>query len=258
MSKYEYFTKEQEGAVVTVTFSRPEALNALSAALLKELDQIIEELSQQNDIRIVLFRGEGKAFIAGADIKEIRDIPEGVGSDFSAIGQNIFSRLEGCSFLSVAVVDGFALGGGCEFALACDIRVGTEKALMGLPEVSLGLIPGYGGTQRLPSLIGRGRALWMMASAAKIKGEDAYKMGLLDILFNHDALAEELSSFCRSILANSGHAVSQLKYALPRPGESRAEGFRREAQAFEHCCDSDDGKEGVLAFIEKRKPHFQS
>lgn len=247
-----------DSGVATLTINRPDKLNALNAEVLNELETAFTEVRQKEQIHAVVVTGAGeKAFVAGADIKELADLNELRGRAASERGQEIFDLIESTNKPVVAAVNGFALGGGCELALACHIRLGSEKATFGLPEVSLGLIPGYGGTQRLTRLIGRGHALSMILTGRQVKADEALNLGLITRKTEDGKVVEEATELCKSIIKNGPLAVRSAIEAVDAAEKySVDEGFSKEAELFGKLCATEDANEGTSAFLEKRKPNF--
>jgi enoyl-CoA hydratase len=248
----------EDGAVALVTIDNP-PVNALSAQLLEELETEIDRLDRNAETRAIVIRGAGeRAFVAGADIKEFPSLRERASGDGSPRGiQKIGTRIERCHKPVIAAIHGFCLGGGLELAMACDLRVAAEDAQLGQPEIKLGLIPGGGGTQRLPRLVGRGRALLLNLTGDPISGAQAYEWGLVDRAVPAGQHVDAAVELARTLAERSPHAVAVVK-ELAR--ETRdlplEEGLQREAQAFLRCLASEDGQEGVAAFIEKRQPQW--
>lgn len=249
-------TKENNSA--TITINRPEKLNALNRITIQELHYAFQELEQNLDTRLIILTGSGeKAFVAGADIAEFADFSVEEGVQLAAQGQDIlFNFVQNLRVPVIAAINGFALGGGLELAMACHIRVASDNARMGLPEVSLGVIPGYGGTQRLPQLIGKGRALEMILSAGMVTADEAYRTGLV----NHVVPADELLAFCtalaQKIIKNSPAAIRMAINAVNANYKEGENGFETEIKSFGKCFGTDDFKEGTKAFLEKRKAIF--
>jgi enoyl-CoA hydratase len=246
---------EPDGAVAVVTLDNP-PVNALRAALLAELE---EELARLDDdaTRAIVLRGAGeKAFVAGADIKEFPALREAGTGDGSPRGiQKLGSQLERMRTPTIAAIHGFCLGGGLELAMACDLRIAAEDAQLGQPEIKLGLIPGGGGTQRLPRLVGRGRALLLNLTGDPISGAQAYEWGLVERAVAPERLLDEALGLARTIAERSPHAVAVLKELAQKTADVPLdEGLRLEAEGFRRCLVSEDGAEGVAAFIEKRAP----
>jgi enoyl-CoA hydratase len=241
-----------------IRINRPEKLNALNRLTIEELHTAFQTLDADTAVRCIILRGTGnKAFVAGADIAEFAHFDAEQGRKLAAEGQEkLFDFVENLSTPVIAAVNGFALGGGLELAMSCHIRVASHNAKMGLPEVSLGVIPGYGGTQRLPRLIGKGRALELILTANMIDAERAFEIGLV----NHVTALEELDDFCLKLsqkIAQNGPVALANAIAAVNAGFSNPEtGFQAEIDAFGSCFATSDFKEGTSAFLEKRKPNF--
>lgn len=250
-------TDLQEG-IFTITFNRPEKLNALNHLVLEELTEAIEDIYQNEAIKTVLITGSGpKAFVAGADISEFLRLSPEEGTQLSARGQRIFQRLEDSPKPVLAAINGFAVGGGCELAMACHIRIASEEAKFGQPEVNLGLIPGYGGTQRLTRLVGSGRALELMMTGEIISASEAYRIGLV----NRVVPATELIKYSQELLAKiqlkAPLALAKLPGCVKAAYTEGGNGYRAESRAFEELFQTDDLREGASAFLEKRHPTFR-
>jgi enoyl-CoA hydratase len=246
-----------EGPTMIIKINRPQVLNALNSEVILELDRAIDDLIDKDELKGAILTGAGeKAFVAGADIAEVNQTPAGEGALMSARGQVVFAKFEQCPKPVIAAVNGFALGGGCELAMACHMRVASEKARFGQPEVNLGLIAGYGGTQRLVRLIGRGKATELLLTGEMIKAPEALQLGLV----NHVVSAEEVMTKCHAILntiyEKSPLAVALTLKAIDAGVLDTAHGFEVEQDAFGMAVESHDGREGTLAFIEKRKANF--
>jgi len=246
-------TSDSSGISV-LTINRPKKLNALNNKVLDELDQAIDHILKDESIKAVILKGAGdKAFVAGADIGELRDLNEKSGRAASEKGQRIFHKIERSPKPVVAIVDGYALGGGAELALSAHMRIGTHAAVFGLPEVSLGLIPGYGGTQRITKLLGKARAFEMILTGRQIKANEALDMGLINTLDeNADDAAKNLLN---RILKNGPLAVGKAIHAIL--ASETSEGYEQEAALFGDLCGTEDFLEGTSAFLEKRKPEFK-
>ncbi|NTS43053.1 enoyl-CoA hydratase/isomerase family protein [Flavisolibacter sp. BT320] len=245
-----------ENGILTVTLNRPDKLNALNREVMSDLDAVLDEIASNNEIRAVILTGAGqKGFVAGADITEFQGLSKEEGMALAKKGQDIFFRMENNSKPIVAAVNGFALGGGCELAMACHFRIASENAKFGQPEVNLGLIPGYGGTQRLVQLIGKGRALELLLSGNMIDAQTALQYGLV----NHVVTQEELLNKTRSILeiitAKAPLAISKCIAAAN--AAYTTDGYQTEVEAFGDSFATEDMKEGSAAFLEKRKPSFK-
>ncbi|MDG3583239.1 enoyl-CoA hydratase/isomerase family protein [Galbibacter pacificus] len=239
-----------------ITINRPKKLNALNKATIEELHEAFKNLEEDPDVRVIIITGAGeKAFVAGADIAEFANFSVYEGSQLAAKGQELlFNLIENLSTPVIAAINGFALGGGLELAMACHFRVASDHARMGLPETSLGVIPGYGGTQRLPQLVGKGRAMEMILTAGMIGTEQALMSGLI----NHMVAQEQLIPFCEKIagkiINNSPVAISSAIASINAGFGSN--GYRKEIEAFGECFGTEDFKEGTTAFLEKRKADF--
>lgn len=245
---------EEKTAVITI--NRPESLNALNAATIGELSEAFGELDSNKEIRVVILTGSGeKSFVAGADIKEFSDFGTQAAEELSRNGQNIlFNKIENLSKPVIAAVNGFALGGGLELAMACHIRYASENAKLGLPEVTLGLIPGYGGTQRLPKLVGKGLANELIFSAKMISAQRAKEIGLVNEVFSLEELLPQTKALAALISRNSPMGISKAIIAVNE--FDKTSGYETEIKSFGELFEMKDKKEGVLAFLEKRKPNF--
>ncbi len=254
-----YVSSEQDGPVAVVTLDNP-PMNALSAALLEELEAEIERLDADPEVRAIVLRGGGeRAFVAGADIKEFPALRESASAEGgSARGiQKLGARMDGAHTPFVAEIQGFCLGGGLELAMCCDIRVCADDAKLGQPEIKLGLIPGGGGTQRLPRLVGLGRAMLLNLTGEFVDAATAERWGLVERVVPAEGLHDAALELARTIAARSPHAVAVLReLARTTRDLPLEEGLRREADGFRRCLASEDGLEGVTAFIEKREPDF--
>lgn len=250
---------EHEKGIATIYINRPEKLNALNKATIQKLHETLKLVDENPEVRVIILTGSGeKAFVAGADISEFANFSADEGAQLAAKGQELlFDFIENLKTPVIAAINGFALGGGLELAMACHFRVASDNAKMGLPEVSLGLIPGYGGTQRLPRLVGKGRAMEMIITAGMITAEDAYRAGLV----NHVVPQTELFDFCngiaQKIMKNSPFAISKAIKAINANFKDGVNGFKTEIEAFGHCFGTEDFKEGTTAFLQKRKAEFK-
>tara|TARA_B100001057_G_scaffold490303_1_gene578302 strand:- start:1109 stop:1891 length:783 start_codon:yes stop_codon:yes gene_type:complete len=244
--------------VLTLTIARPEALNALNAAVISQLAESIEEAQKQPEVHVIIITGSGeKAFVAGADIKEFAGFNAQQGRQMAQRGQeDLFNRIERSAKPVIAAINGFALGGGLELALACHVRIASENARMGLPEVSLGVIPGYGGTQRLPQIVGKGKAFEMILSAGMVNAEDGLACGLVNQVVPLKSLAETTDTMARKMMKNSPRALQTAIKAVLSGYEEGVNGFNAEIAYFGASFETDDFQEGTQAFIEKRKPQF--
>ena len=250
---------EHEKGIATIYINRPEKLNALNKATIQELHEILVLADENQDIRVIIITGRGeKAFVAGADIAEFAHFSVKEGSQLAAQGQQIlFDFIENMKTPVIAAINGFALGGGLELAMACHIRIASENAKMGLPETSLGVIPGYGGTQRLPQLVGKGRAMEMILTAGMISAEDAYRSGLVNHVLPQAELLDFTKALAQRIMKNSPVAIAKAIEAVNANFVSGVNGFEVEINAFGECFATEDFKEGTTAFLEKRKAEFK-
>lgn len=258
MSEIKNLELTKKDQILTITINRESKLNALNQQTLSDLKEVILSLYDDREIRGVILTGAGeKAFVAGADISEFTTLNEMVARKFAEEGQEIFHLIEKCHTPIIAVVNGFALGGGCELAMACHMRVAVAQARFGQPEVNLGIIPGYGGTQRLTHLIGKGRAFEYMMSAEMIDTEKALAWGLVNHVADNKAAALEKANRILSTIASKAPLAVEMIVdcvnAVYTPGEN---GYQTEANAFSKCCGTADFQEGAAAFLEKRKPNF--
>jgi enoyl-CoA hydratase/carnithine racemase len=255
----EFISSTQDGFVAVVTIDHP-PVNALSAALLNELEAELDRLDRDDGCRAIVIHGAGeKAFVAGADIKEFPSLAEGAATEGGSAGgiQKLTARMDDARTPVVAAIHGWCLGGGLELAMACDVRVASEDAKLGQPEIKLGLIPGGGGTQRLPRLVGHGRALLLNMSGDPIDAATAERWGLVERVVPREELLDAAGAIAGTLAQRSPHAIGVLKeLARETRDVPLAEGLRREAEGFMRCITSADGAEGVMAFIEKRDPQF--
>ncbi|MGZ5192754.1 MAG: enoyl-CoA hydratase/isomerase family protein [Kaistella sp.] len=253
---YENIILEKDGKTAIITINRPESLNALNYKTIQELSEAFGQLNDDADVRVIILTGSGeKSFVAGADIKEFSDFGTKAAEDLARNGQNIlFNKIENLNKPVIAAVNGFALGGGLELAMSCHIRYASENAKLGLPEVTLGLIPGYGGTQRLPQLVGKGLANELIFSAKMITAERAKEIGLVNEVFSSEELLDKTKELATLISKNSPMGISKAIAAVNLSGTPK--GFETEIKSFGELFEMDDKKEGVSAFLEKRKPSF--
>jgi enoyl-CoA hydratase len=254
---YQSVTLDAADGIATLTVNRPDKLNALNAATISELGQAIDEVRSRDDIKGLIVTGAGRAFIAGADISELANENAVSARELAVKGQRIFRQFETSPKPVIAAVNGFALGGGCELALACHIRIASEQAKFGQPEVKLGTAPGYGGTQRLARLIGKGRALQLLLTGETIDAQEAYRLGLVNKVVAPDALIEAATQMLSDILANGPLAIAAcieaVTFGLEMPLDSA---LALEATHFGLLAATSDMREGTKAFLEKRKPGF--
>lgn len=251
---------EKQGNIATVTINRPKALNALNSETLKDIDTVLDNLENDKEVYAVILTGAGdKAFVAGADISEMKDLNEEQGTEFGTLGNNVFRRLEKLDKPVIAAISGFALGGGCELAMACDIRIASEKAKFGQPEAGLGITPGFGGTQRLPRIVGEAKAKELIYTCDIIKADEALRIGLVNKVVAPENLMEEANAMANKIAANAPIAVKLCKDAINRGMQvGMDEAIVIEAEDFGKCFSSEDQKEGMTAFVEKRAKNFQN
>lgn len=257
---YQNILVEQDGHIQTITINRPAQLNALNKATIEELHTALKAAGEDAATGVVILTGSGeKSFVAGADIKEFADFSVEQGKELAAKGQELlFSFIENMTTPVIAAVNGFALGGGLELAMAAHIRIASGNARLGLPEVSLGVIPGYGGTQRLAQLVGRGKANEMIFTAGMIPAEEALNWGLVNMVCTPEELLPAAQKMAQKILNNSATAIaSAIRSVNALYSKGGQAGFDTEINEFGHCFGTADFKEGTTAFIEKRKPNFR-
>ena len=255
---FENILISKENSILTLTINRPEKLNALNKALIQEMHDAMKEIEKDNEVRVVVITGSGaKAFVAGADISEFSDFSIEEGAQLAAQGQELlFNLIENFSKPVIAAVNGFALGGGLELAMACHFRVASDNAKMGLPEVSLGVIPGYGGTQRLPQLVGKGKAMELIMTAGMLTAEEAKELKLVNYVVTQDELLAHCYSIAQKIIKNSPMAIRKAIKAVNANFQYGVNGYETEIKAFGYCFGTADFKEGTTAFLEKRKAVF--
>lgn len=256
---YQNLLIADEAGTRTITINRPDQLNALNRATIAELDQALTEAEADKGVRVLIITGSGpKAFVAGADIKEFAHFSVEEGKQLSAEGhKQLFDHVERLGKPVIAAVNGFALGGGLELAMSCHLRVASDNARMGLPETSLGVIPGYGGTQRLARLVGKGKAMEMIFTADMIKAEEALQWGLVNHVVPQDQLLAKCTELAAAIMKNSPTALAAAIRAVNAGYEPGANGMQREIEEFGKCFGTADFKEGTSAFMEKRKAAFR-
>jgi len=254
---YSHFLVSKENRIAVVAVNNPPA-NALNQPTLQELRSILDELENDGDVKAIVLTGEGRFFIAGADIKEFTQLTPTDAEALAASGQALFHRMETYSKPIIAAINGACLGGGLELAMACHIRLAAAEAKLGLPELNLGLIPGYGGTQRLPRLVGRGKATQMILTSEMIGGEEAHRIGLVEAVYPLEQLLDEAKRLAVAIAQKSAVTIRLALDAI-HTGLVNGfhEGLQREAALFGEAFRSEDVKEGVTAFLEKRKPQFR-
>lgn len=245
---------EVKDSIAVITINRPEALNALNIDVLKELEQTIDQLESNDDIYVLIITGAGKAFVAGADIAQMKDFSALEAKSFGEYGNNVFSKIEMISKPVIAAVNGYALGGGCELAMACDIRIAGTKAKFGQPEVGLGITPGFGGTQRLPRIVGASKAKELIFTAETIGAEEALRIGLVNRVVDNEELMVAAMELASKIAKNAQVAVRQSKAAIDKGMQCDIQtGTAYEAQAFALCFSTEDQKDAMTAFVNKSK-----
>lgn len=256
--EYTKLIVEKQENICLVKINHPEALNALNSVVLKELDAVFTALGEDEATDVVILTGEGRSFVAGADISEMSGLNAVEGKAFGELGAAVFRKIELLNKVVIAAVNGFALGGGCELAMACDIRIASSKAKFGQPEVGLGITPGFSGTQRLARIVGIGKAKELIYTADVIHAEEAYRIGLVNKLVEPERLLEESLSMAKKIASKAPLAVRYSKEAINRGIETDIEtGIAIENDLFGLCFSTEDQKEGMRAFIEKRGATFQ-
>ncbi|HIU25021.1 MAG TPA: enoyl-CoA hydratase/isomerase family protein [Candidatus Copromorpha excrementigallinarum] len=241
-----------------VTVNRPKALNALNTEVLTELDDVFRRIDDDDRVKAVIVTGSGRAFVAGADIAQMSELNGIEGRDMTIQGQKVMELIEAVNKPVIAAVNGFALGGGCELAMACDIRMASDKAKFGQPEVNLGIIPGYGGTQRLPRLVGKGMAKKLIYSAEMIDAQEAYRIGLVEYVIPADELMAEAEKLAKTIMSKAPIAIKMAKVAVNNGLNTDLKtGVQFEAEAYTSTFVSEDRVEGMKAFVEKRPAEFK-
>jgi enoyl-CoA hydratase len=255
---YQNVILEKEGLIGIIRMNRPDALNALNSATFHEYDNVLDVLEKDSEIRIVIITGEGKAFVAGADIVEMKDMNGEQSRAFSELGQRIFRRFERMDKVFIAAVNGFALGGGCELAMACDIRIASEKAKFGQPEVNLGVTPGFAGTARLPRIVGSAKAKELLFTGNMINAEEAKRIGLVNQVVPPESLMEEVKKLAQNILTKGPLAIKMVKACVNRGMQTDIDNAGAiEVDAFGQCFESGQTDEGMTAFLEKREAKFR-
>ena len=254
---YQTLLTSLEQGIFTITINRPDKLNAINKQVMNDLHEVINEVEGNDAIKGVILTGAGsKAFVAGADITEFTGLSRGEGMDMARWGQNVFFRIENCTKPVIAAVNGFALGGGCELAMACHFRIAAENAKFGQPEVNLGLVPGYGGTQRLVQYIGKGRALELLMTGGMIDAATALQYGLVNYVVPQEQAAAKAKSILEVIITKAPLALTRCIKAANAAFNHEQNGYEIEIEAFGDCFKTEDMKEGAAAFLEKRKPNF--
>ena len=259
MEEYNNILYRVEENIAFITLNRPKALNALNTETLDELGWAVLRAGKEKEVKAVIITGEGRAFVAGADIAEMRELTTQEGREMTILGQNVFSRIENLDKPVIAAVNGFALGGGCELAMACDIRVASDKAKFGQPEVNLGIIPGFGGTQRLPRLVGKGAAKYLIFTGEMISAEEALRLGLVDKIVPGEELLNTAISIAKVIMSKAPVAIKMAKHAINNGlNVDLKSGIAYEAEAYTSSFSTEDRIEGMSAFVEKRSAGFKN
>jgi len=255
----EFVSIEKKGHVGIVTINRP-PVNALNSAVLSDLDAAVDAVEKDGEIYVAILTGEGRSFVAGADIAEMKEFSSIDGKNFGVHGGEVFLKLENMSKPVIAAVNGFALGGGCELAMSCDIRLASEKARFGQPEVGLGITPGFGGTQRLPRIVGISKAMELILTGKTIKADEAKAIGLVSEVYAPEELLPKALEMAEAICANAQIAVRESKRCIRKGMQTDIyTGSAFEAEAFGVCCGTEDKNEGMGAFLEKRtEKNFQN
>lgn len=255
--EYKNFQIEKEENIAIININNP-PMNVLCSEVLNELSDIIDELNKDKNIKVVIITGVGKAFVAGADIKEMKDMNTLEALNYCRLGQGVFNKLENISKVVIAAVNGYALGGGTELTLACDIRIASEKAKFGQPEVNLGVLPGFGGTQRLSRLVGMAKGKELIFSGDIIDANEALRIGLVNNVVKPEELLNSAKSLAKKITRKGFIAIKLAKTAMNRGKDMSLEGgLDIEANVFSICFSTEDQKEGMNAFMEKRKPEWK-
>lgn len=247
-----------DDGIALITINRPDKLNALNRQTLDELEQCFMHAREDSNVRAIILTGSGrKSFVAGADISQFEGLGAMAGHRFALRGQAVFNRIESLPVPVVCAVNGYALGGGCELALACHFRTAAETASFGQPEVNLGIIPGYGGTQRLPRIVGRGIAAELVLTGERIDAKRAHEIGLVNHVFPDGSLVDDTKDLVRKMTSKAPVALSMALDALLASDLPLHEGLRYEATLFGQCCATEDFQEGVRAFLDRRQPEFE-
>ena len=255
--EYQKLIVERQDGIGVIRINHPDALNALNTLVLSELGKAFDAFAADESVEVVVLTGEGRAFVAGADIAEMSAMTAQEGKAFGRLGADVFRKIEMMPQPVIAAVNGFALGGGCELAMACDIRIASSKAKFGQPEVGLGITPGFSGTQRLPRLVGLGKAKELIYTAAVIPADEACRIGLVNRVVEPGALMDEALALAAAIASKARLAVRYAKEAINRGTETDIEtGIDMETSLFGLCFATHDQKEGMAAFLQKRKPDF--
>lgn len=256
---YNTLKYEVVDGLATVTVSRPEALNALNTTILDELSTLFTEIENEESVKAVILTGEGKSFVAGADIAQMKDLSPEDAHAMMVKGHDVMYKIENLSKPVIAAVNGFALGGGCELAMSCDIRIASEKAKFGQPEVGLGIIPGFGGTVRLPKLVGKGMAKYLILTAEIIGAEEAKNIGLVEKVVSAEELMKEAEKIARNIMTKAPIALKEAKYSIDTAYDLEMRAASKvEIDAMARCFETEDQTEGMTAFLEKRPAEYKN
>lgn len=257
MAEYKNLLFENQDGIGILTMNRPKALNALNTETLSELSQLLDEIAKDDAVKVVILTGAERSFVAGADITEMLHFSSAQGRTFGMLGQATFNKIEKLTKPVIAAINGFALGGGCELSMSCDIRIASEKAKFGQPEVGLGIVPGFGGTQRLPRLVGRGKAKEIIFTGEVFDAQEALRIGLVEKVVPAEELMEAAKTMAKKIMKNAAYAVTLCKDAINTGLDiDLANAQDYEATLFGVTCATEDKKEGMTAFVEKRKANF--
>lgn len=256
--EYKNLLFEEVNNIAKVTINRPDKLNTLNNETLTELNQLFDYIQEAKTISVVIITGTGeKAFVAGADINELVVLDEKSGVEFSLFGQSVFNKIEKLDKPVIGVINGFALGGGCELALACHIRLASENAMFGQPEVNLGIVPGYGGTQRLARQVGKGLAMEYILTGVMISAAEAFRIGLVNRVYSSEELLNKANEMAEKIISKGKFAITASLNSINAVDNLSLEnGLKLEADEFGKCCGTDEFQEGISAFLAKRKPNF--
>jgi enoyl-CoA hydratase len=258
MDNYENLLLEVRDGIAFVTTNRPQALNALNKELLAELGDVFSRINEDEKVRVAILTGAGKAFVAGADIAQMKDLGVAASREMMKKGQAVMELIENIDKPVIAAVNGFALGGGCELAMACDVRFASDKAKFGQPEVNLGIMPAFGGTQRLPRLVGKGAAKYLILGAEMIDAEEALRIGLVQKVFPADALLAEAEKYAKLLMSKSPIGIKMAKRAINAGlNLDLPSGVAFELEAYVSAAASEDRREGMTAFLEKRPASFK-
>lgn len=254
----EFVLYEKQGKIAVIKINHPETMNALNPKVLHALDEAVDTAAADNQVEVIIITGEGKAFVAGADIAAMSTMEQAEGMAMGLLGQQVFRKIELLDKPTIAAVNGFALGGGCELAMACDMRIASERAKFGQPEVGLGITPGFSGTQRLPRIVGKAKAIELILTGDIIHAAEAERIGLVNRVTAPDVLMDEAIALAERMIKNAPLAVQYSNRAIKNGMNIDLDaGIALESELFAKCFTTKDQKEGMKAFLEKRKPVFQ-